>query len=405
MEIGREELTTEHTGTTIGGALLIAGTCMGAGMLALPIATGASGFFPAMFVNLVCWLFMLSTGLLFLEATLWMPDGANVISMSERFLGRAGKWLGGGFFLFLYYCLMVAYIAGGAPTVVESVRQLTGYQMGIGLGFVVFPLVLASILLVGAWFVDRINWILMSGLIISYFLLIGIGAQDVDPAFLLKKNWKLSLFAMPILFSAYGYHNIIPSISTYLRRSRSHLRLAIILGTTLPFVVFSIWQWLIIGSVPLENLEDAASQGVHASRLLSQVTGIPWVGHIVLFFGFFALTTSILGVSLSMIDFLGDGFKMGRKGFQRLALTLLVFVPPSILAFNYPGIFIEALGVAGGFGEAFLNGLLPIALVWVGRYHMKLEGRPLLFGGRSLLALLFVFTLFIMALEAIHLFG
>ncbi len=363
MQLSSGEQTRERTGTALGGALLIAGTCIGAGMLAILIATGMSGFFPAIFVNTVCWLFMLATGLLFLEATLWMPDGANVISMSGRFLGPVGKWLGGFFFLFLYYNLMVSYIAGGAPLVIEAVRQLTGFQMDVAWGFFIFPLVLASVLLAGAWFVDKVNWVLMFSLILSYILLIGTGAGDVNPSLLLKKNWKLSLFAMPILFSAYGYHNIIPSISTYLGRNRNHLRLAVILGTTLPFVVYFIWQWLIMGSVPPKYLEHAASQGIPANTILAQVTGKAWVGSIALFFGFFAIVTSLLGVSLSMIDFMGDGFGMGRKGFQRLALTILVFGPPAAFAYNNPEIFIEALGIAGGFGEAFLNGLLPIALV------------------------------------------
>jgi len=96
------------------GVLLIGGTSIGAGMLALPVVTGLSGFFPAMVVNTVCWLFMLATGLLLLEATLWMKEGANILSMTERILGPAGKVFGGGAFIFLYYCLLISYISGGA---------------------------------------------------------------------------------------------------------------------------------------------------------------------------------------------------------------------------------------------------------------------------------------------------
>ncbi len=45
MQLSLKEHINERAGTPLGGALLIAGTCMGAGMLAIPIATGMSGFF------------------------------------------------------------------------------------------------------------------------------------------------------------------------------------------------------------------------------------------------------------------------------------------------------------------------------------------------------------------------
>ncbi|MES2272690.1 MAG: aromatic amino acid transport family protein, partial [Chlamydiota bacterium] len=50
-----------------GGTLLVAGTSIGAGMLALPVVTASGGFLPALFVYFLCWLFMTCTGLLLLE--------------------------------------------------------------------------------------------------------------------------------------------------------------------------------------------------------------------------------------------------------------------------------------------------------------------------------------------------
>ena len=377
---------------------------MGAGMLAIPLMTGMSGFFPAMLINTFCWLFMMATGLLFLEVTLWMPDGSNVLSMAERFLGPVGKILGGIFFLFLYYCLMISYIAGGAPLFSEAIRSLLGFDLSISMGYIVFTAILAATVLTGAWFVDRVNWMLMVGLILAFILLIGFGASDVNPHFLLHKKWGLSFFAAPVLFSAYGFHNVIPSLSMYLKRNRRQLRLAVILGTTLPFVVYSAWQWLIIGSVPMDQLQIAASRGIPVSRIMAEVTETPWVGQMALFFGFFAIVTSLMGVSLSMVDFMGDGFHIEKRtGWVRFGLVILVFGPPALLAAQNPTIFVVALGVAGGIGEAFLNGLLPIAMVWIGRYHFKLEGKSLVFGGRGVLSLLLVFTLLIMTLECIHL--
>ena len=38
----------EKKGSVIGGMLLITGSCVGAGMLGLPIVTGLVGFFPSL---------------------------------------------------------------------------------------------------------------------------------------------------------------------------------------------------------------------------------------------------------------------------------------------------------------------------------------------------------------------
>ena len=74
----------------LSGSLLVTGTAIGAGMLALPVATCLGGFVPAIFIYLACWLFMAATGLLFLEICLWMPEDANIVSMSTHLLGPAG---------------------------------------------------------------------------------------------------------------------------------------------------------------------------------------------------------------------------------------------------------------------------------------------------------------------------
>lgn len=49
----------------LGGVFLVAGTAIGAGMLAIPITTAFSGFLPSLALLAVCWGFMLITALLF----------------------------------------------------------------------------------------------------------------------------------------------------------------------------------------------------------------------------------------------------------------------------------------------------------------------------------------------------
>lgn len=77
---------------TLGGVLLVAGTTIGAGMLALPIVTGFAGFWPSALMLIVFWVFMTYTALLLLEVNLWMEKpGGNMIAMAEMTLGKGEK--------------------------------------------------------------------------------------------------------------------------------------------------------------------------------------------------------------------------------------------------------------------------------------------------------------------------
>ena len=96
----------------IGGALLVGGTAIGAGMLALPVVTGMGGFLPSTVIFIICWIFSACTGLLLLEVCLWMPNDANIISMVQHLLGPVGKIAAWILYIFLFYCLAIAYVDG-----------------------------------------------------------------------------------------------------------------------------------------------------------------------------------------------------------------------------------------------------------------------------------------------------
>ena len=124
------------------GSLLIAGTMIGAGMLGIPLVTAQAGIIPACGITVFVWFYMLCTGLLFLEVTLWMHKGANIISMTKSLLGREGKIFAAAVFVFLYYCLMVAYFSAGAPLFASFINIFFGVKVAGILSYAVLLLFL-----------------------------------------------------------------------------------------------------------------------------------------------------------------------------------------------------------------------------------------------------------------------
>ncbi len=383
----------------LSGTLLIAGTTIGAGMLGIPLLSAKAGFLPAAGITIAVWLYMIATGFLFLEATLWMHKGANIMSMSKRFLGSQGKVVAGLIYAFLYYCLLIAYFAAGAPLFAQFIHAFTGFLLEGWQSFFVFGIVFGAIVCFGIKWVDRFNYLLIAGMVLSYFALIAIGSTEIFWERLDKMNWGMVLLSSPILFSSFGYHNVIPSLTTYFENNRRVMRRAILWGTTVPLIVYLIWQCLIIGMIPENSIHAAYEKGEPITETIQNITGNRWISFIGKSFGLFAIITSLLGVSFSMVDFLGDGFNLKRKGKHRIVLCLLTFIPPFIFAAMDPTIFVTAISIAGGFGEAFLNGILPVTLIWVGCYHKKLRTKITLLRKKSVLFFLFTIALLVICLE------
>ncbi|MGC1878153.1 MAG: aromatic amino acid transport family protein [Rhabdochlamydiaceae bacterium] len=385
-------------GHVLGGSLLIAGTMVGVGMLALPVATGDGGFIPAAVIYILCWLFMLCTGLLLLEVCSWMPKDSNLITMAHRLLGPVGKDICWVVYLFLFVTVMIAHVVGGGSVVSE----ITGGSAPSWLSMLIYVVIFSPVVYLGTKWVDRLNITLMLGVAATYFLFIAVSYKHVDIHLLSRSDWSKAWIALPVLFTAFTFQVIIPTLMTYMDRNVKKVRLSIILGTSIPLLVYLIWEFLILGIVPADGpngLTEAARKGWNAVMPLKELVRSPILFATGKAFAFFTMTTSYIALSLAYLDFLADGLKVQKKGLKKVLLCLAVFIPPTLVAITYPHIFIIALSYAGGFSCAILFGLFPPVMVWVGRYIKKYDRNPLIPGGKPFLAILILFVLVELGIE------
>ncbi len=354
---------------TFGGSLIVAGTSIGAGMLALPVVTGPAGFIPSIGVLIACWAFMTMTGLLFAELSLWLKSDANILTMAKKTLGKPGLILTWILYLFLFYSLTIAYMVGGGNLLTE----LFGEGSSDSIRILLFSLAAVAAIALGKKIIDPVNRLLMIGLFVAYGGFVLIGLPTVKSEQLLFSDWSLASLALPVTFTSFGFQGTVPTLASWMHYDRKRLFRAIIIGTTLTLILYIIWQWLFLGIVPRtgpNGLLETLNEGRDAVYPLQYFTSSPWIWGLGRTFAFCALTTSFLGVGIGLIDFLKDGLKMQNRG----GLLLLAFGLPLIVALCYPHIFLQALGVAGGFGCASLLGVLPILMVWkanVGSFQKK----------------------------------
>ncbi len=346
----------------LGGILLVAGTTIGAGMLAIPVVTAFGGFFPSLCLLLFCWLFFFLTAWLILDVNLACPGEPNLISMVGRSLGKWGKAVCWITYLLLLYSLTAAYIASGAPIFLNGIQTITGWNLPTAVGPIFLLILFGIFVYLGTRIVDRVNRLFMGALVISYILLIRFLPSQIHADLLQRSNFSAIWMAVPVLFTSFGFHIIIPTLTTYLHHDKKKLRLVIFLGSLSAFVFYVIWEFLVLGTTPLSALETAWKPAASLNMAI---------------FSFFAIITSFLGVSLSLSDFLADGLHMRKFTWGREFACLLTFIPPLLFVYAYPEGFILALQYAGVF-VAIVLCILPALMAWKLPRYRSFSRRALL---------------------------
>jgi len=391
-------------GKLFGGILLVSGTTIGAGMLALPVSTGISGFYTSIFLFFVIWMVMTYTAFLMLEVNMWMKKDANLISMAQYTLGFPGKVLAWSAYLVLLYLLNTAYISVGSALLVDGAKVITGFGIPKWVGPLPFIMIFGSFVYMGTRAVDYINRLFMMGLCITYAIVVILVTPHIDQSFLDESHFRYIPVAVSVIITAFGFHIIIPSLTKYLDRDVKKIKTAIFVGSLVPLLVYILWEFVISGVVPISGdpgLLASWRAGDNAVKPLQIILANPWISLIASFLAFFVIVTSFLGVALSLTDFLSDGLKIQKNHSGKIMLSCIAFIPPLVISLTYPRAFLSALEYAGAFGVAILLGILPAAMTWVGRYRMNIDSEYKTPGGRwALIAVMVFFSCVIMLVVA-----
>lgn len=375
----------------IGGILLIVGTSIGAGMLALPVVTAQAGFFDALFLFLAIWVTTLVAALYILEVNLWLPETSNLVSMARATLGRWGQGFTWVVYLLLLYSLLSAYIAGGTD-LLHYLFGLLHWQTPTGLDAVLFTALFGSIVFFGIRVIDWANRGLMTVKLLAFFAVILLIVSHVHFSYLMKGEYRALSSALLVAVTAFGYATVIPSLRTYFNGNVRLLRWIIILGSVISLICYLMWDLVVLGSLPPSQFAAVVGSGHAASELtvlLSQTFGRPQIQDITRLFTSICVTTSFLGVSLCLCDFLKDGMSgllCSRGSLMNRCLPIAVALgPPLLIVLFDPALFIIGLGYAGVCCVLLLLAL-PAAMVYAGRYHqaMTVGGAYQVWGGRAL---------------------
>lgn len=366
-------------------AFLFAGTAIGAGMLSLPISSGASGFPPALFYTLFWFLYSLTTMYLLLECMGYqtLSEDSGFISMSKQLSSVIGGKVIQISYTLLLYSVTSVYVIGGGQLFGNALKCV-GYPLELSYSAMIFSAIFSLIAMQSVKCVGIINQWLMYFLITAFICMLIFLAYNIEPSTLLESQNLYLLFpSTSIIVLSFASHNLLPTILSYLDGKTYDIKLAIFIGMCIPLVIYLLWNAVIIGSLPSSGagsiLDIQLNHGQHGGELsmLSQALessgassykGV--LDKMFMVFGLSAIITSYIGVMLSLKDFIIQATHLQHHRFKNLIGITLVYIPSVIFALYFPHGFSLVLGYAGII-VAYLFGITPV--LWALKARLKLK--------------------------------
>ena len=349
----------------IGSILLISCTTIGGGILALPMQTAINGFLPTSIIFIICWLCMTFAALCLLEVCLHQANNSNLISIARKTLGLPGASLAWITYLGLLYALISAYLTASSAWVISFIKHLCNILLPLPLALFLLATLMSIMIFFGTHLVDRINRLFSILLFATFICLIILGMPYIETANLLEYKIQSSHTIVPLILTTFGFSVIVPSLAGYLDYQRSQLYQCVLLGSMIPLTVYLLWEFMTLGILQKTLFLQNATDGTEIAHALQTAIGQPSFIGLTTIFSIAAIITSFIGVSLSLFDFLADGFSLNIKTTKdKIKLFILCFLPPMLMVIYIPNSFNLILSKSGIL-VAILLGLLPMAMFYV----------------------------------------
>lgn len=374
---------------TLGSTLLVSGTMIGAGMLAMPLTSAGIGFTFTVILLIALWAFLTYSALLFVEVYQTADYDAGIGTLAAQYFGKPGRIIATSVLMIFLYALLSAYVTGGGGILASTLPSMGSPEFNNKASIFIFTVFFGAFIVIGTKVTDGFNRVLFFLMLaaLAFVLVLMMPEIKLTNLMAMPIDNALLISAAPIFFTSFGFHGSIPCLNNYLEGNVKALRYSIIVGSLITLIGYIIWQLSTHGVLSqtlfLQILhQDPTLNGlVEASR---QITGSEMIAGTVKVFSALALITSFLGVALGLLECVDDLLKRAYNiSANRFTLGVLTFLPPLLFAFFYPKGFILALGYAGQM-FAFYAVVLPAALAWKARQkHPNLPYR--VWGGNWLL--------------------
>ncbi len=353
---------------TVGAILLVAGTCIGSGMIALPMVLAKLGLVPSILLMLFIWVIMYYTSLVNLELNLRAGHGLSLGALGKLFSGKIAEFIGTSCLKLLSYSLLAVFIYGGSSVTQELITTHFGKTYAFDYIAGCYAMGATALLLLPIRWIDYLNRFLFVGLLAVVAILLGglVIAVDWSHLPLFSENYtdiKVWAAIIPVVFTSFGFQVIFHTLTNYCHKNIKMLKLAFFWGSLIPAIVYVLWTSCVLSVVYHDNpsfYTQMTLGNVEVGELIQALSSIAkWhaVQLLVWWISLLAIATSVIGVGVGLCETLqATLFK------NRLISAIVTILPAYFVVIYVPNAFIAALGFAGMI-LAIIAVLLPIYLL------------------------------------------
>lgn len=350
--------------------MIVAGTVIGAGMLALPIISAGMWLIWTFIVLIITFFIMLASANMILNANLRFDPGASFHTLVKNTLGPTWNIINNLSVGFVLYMLLYAYASGGGATLQHTLNL----EIPKGIVSLLFSASLAVCIFWSTKAVDRLSTIFVIGMVIAFFAAITglLPALEIGKFLALNNglneqphSWFI-LATLPYFLTSFCFHASVPSLVKYYGKDKNRIKQCIFYGLAIAGVCYAVWIFIGFGVLGRESLREVYAQGGNVSHFLAaveKVIQIPWISYCVSLFAFLAVVTSFLGAGLGLFDYISDLLGCDDSFTGRLKTAMITFAPPILGSAIFPDGFIIAIGFAG-FAAAIWSVVVPAAMEW-----------------------------------------
>ena len=357
----------------MGGAGLVAGTAIGATVLAMIFIVAGLSLLQVLILFSLGWLTMMLSGLMLAEVCISLPIGHSFLSISEHYWGVFGKWIVTILTAILMFFLLCAYYQFLGNDTAIFLNKFFKVQLSPNHLIFIFSTLFIMSLSSKHFILDAINRFLIFMMVFSVGLLFFASWSLLDPSLVVNKK-SLKAIDMPsflLVINAFGYHIILPSIRSLLgERDKKDIYKSIVIGSLIPlalYIVWYVWQTMLMPVMTEEEvrswtttLKDKA-ESITMARIAVEAPYYGDLANSLMHFSF--VLTSLIGISLSFYHLIKDFFlRLNIKESFNFMIALLVVVPCVVFTIYDEDGYLVVLKRAG-LMVLFLNIYLPAIFV------------------------------------------
>ncbi|MBU0929490.1 MAG: hypothetical protein KJ623_00265 [Nanoarchaeota archaeon] len=351
-------------------AATLMGAIIGAGILGIPYVVAKSGFLTGLFDIIFLGVMMLILNLYLGEIVLSTKENHQLTGYAGKYLGKNGKYLMFISVLIGDYGALIAYLIGAG----FSLKAIFGGNP-ILWSFVFF-FIAAFLVFRGIKKISFSELIVCSLILLIVVVLGFLSVIHIDINNLTTFNPSNMFIPYGVIIFAFMGLLAIPEAKEILYKDKKELKKAILIGSIIPIIIYSLFALIIVGVTGVNTTEIGT---IGLGDYLGSTALV--LGNL---FAIFAMFTSFLALGLAMKETYKFDFKLSED----LSFFLAMLIPLGLfLILRNVATFTKVLNFAGVFAGG-LAGLLVLGMTF--KAEKSKERKPEYSMTKSLLLKIFI---------------